>query len=84
MQIALSQAANKIGDLLQLMDRVEPKNAYLFDTVAKVFCRVVSTEYFTEIFILKDTTYKRMSPFRIDQHVIKVILLGKRQWKWVV
>ena len=42
MQIDLSQAANKIGDLLQLMDRVEPKNAYLFDTVAKVFCRVVS------------------------------------------
>ena len=28
------------------MDRVEPKNAYLFDTVAKVFCRVVSISTF--------------------------------------
>ena len=36
------QAANKIGDLVQLMDRVEPKNPVLFDAFAKVFCRVVS------------------------------------------
>ena len=47
--VLYSQAANKIGDLLQLMDRVEPKNAYLFNTVAKVFCRVVSINTFGNI-----------------------------------
>ena len=35
-------AASKIGDLLQVMDRVEPRNATLYDEFARVFCRLVS------------------------------------------
>ena len=35
-------ATSKIQDLLQEMDRMEPKNPYLFDEFAKVFCRMVS------------------------------------------
>ena len=31
-----------IGDLLQALDRVEPKNPVLYHEFAKVFCRVVS------------------------------------------
>jgi len=31
----------QIGDLLQQMDRQEPKNAFLYDDYAKVFCRIV-------------------------------------------
>ncbi|KAK2186994.1 hypothetical protein NP493_181g04009 [Ridgeia piscesae] len=33
-------AAMQIGDLLQQMDRQEPKNAFLYDDYAKVFCRI--------------------------------------------
>ena len=35
------QAAMQIGNLMQQMDRQEPKNAYLYDEYAKVFCRIV-------------------------------------------
>ena len=36
-----SEAAQKIADLVQEMDRIEPRNAYLFDHFAKTFCRLV-------------------------------------------
>ena len=34
------EAANKLGELLQEMDRIEPKNPYLYDNYAKTFSRV--------------------------------------------
>ena len=36
------EAAQKIADLVQEMDRTEPRNAYLYDEFAKIFCRLVS------------------------------------------
>lgn len=48
---AYDDAAHKVGDLLQEMDRVEPKNAFLYDEFAKVFCRVVSDSCLKLFFI---------------------------------
>ena len=35
-----SDAAMKIGDLLEHMDRTEPKNAHLYHDFARVFARL--------------------------------------------
>ena len=37
-----TEASQKIADLAQEMDRIEPRNAYLYDEFAKTFCRLVS------------------------------------------
>lgn len=35
------QAGSKLGDIITTMDRFEPKNAFLYYSMAQVFCRMV-------------------------------------------
>ncbi len=39
------EAAVKLGELIQIMDRFEPKNPQLYCEVSQAFCRVVSTNF---------------------------------------
>ena len=51
----LLQAVDKISDLIQTLDRVEPNNSFLYCSLAKGFARVV--RYSFEILLIEEIHY---------------------------